>query len=254
MMMSIYPLLWMVGTAFTPAQDISMLRIVPRHPTSENILKVLTAYPFGTYFLNSLLVSGGSTAAAVVLGTLGGFALARMRAPGTEVIFIILLFTIMVPVQVKLVPLFMLIHQLGLNNSLISLAIPHVASPISIFLSRQYFKTIPAELDDAAIIDGCSWFRIYWSIVMPLSKPMISALVIVKFMGAWNDFLWPLMMAKRPSMTTLQVGMALIREQFSINWGVAMAGATIASLPVLLVFVIFQRYFVSGFAMSGLKS
>ncbi len=254
LVVGIYPLLWMFSTAFKPEDSVSLVSIMPTNPTLANIRKVLVDYPFWTFFSNSLMVSLGSTVVAIILGTLGGYALARMRAPGLDVIFMVLLFTLMVPVHVRLIPIFMIMHKMGLGNTLLALTIPHIASPISIFLSRQFFKTIPRDLDEAAIIDGCSWFMIFWRIIMPLSKPMISALFIVKFMGAWNDFIWPLMVTNTVSKYPLTVGLSLLRQQHSMNWGLNMAGASLASIPVIIVFLIFQRYFISGLAMSGMKN
>lgn len=253
LLICLYPLVWMISISFMDGSKASLTALLPTDTTLDNYRKVLINYSFPLYLWNSIFVSLGSTVIAIVFGTMSGFALARMRAPGKEFLFLILLMTFMAPVQTRLVPLFIMMFRIGLNDTKTALMIPHIATTISVFLSRQYFLNVPKDFDQAAIIDGCSWFQIYSRIIMPLSKPMISALFIVKFMGSWNDFIWPLMVAKTQSTFTLPIGLALLRGQYSFNWGLNMAGAMVSTIPILIVFIIFQRQFIEGITMTGIK-
>ncbi len=253
LLICLYPLVWMFAISFSDGSNTSVALFIPATVSLANYQRVIVEYKFPIYLTNSVFVSAVSTVLAILFGTMSGFALARMKAPGKELLFILLLLTFMAPIQARLVPLFATMFRIGLNDTRTALMIPHVASTISVFMSRQYFLSIPKDLDESAIIDGCGWLRIYAQIIMPLAKPMISALFIVKFMGSWNDFIWPLMVLKSQQMFTLPIGLALLRNQFQLDWGLSMAGATIATLPILTVFLIFQREFVAGIAMTGVK-
>ena len=203
--------------------------------------------------MNSLIVALCVTLGQLITCSLGAFAFARLRFPGREKLFLLYLATLMVPFQVTMIPIFILIKQLRWLDTYQGLTVPAIFSPYGTFLLRQFFLTIPRELEDASKIDGCGYFRIYWQIILPLSKPALATLGIFVFMFSWNNFLWPLLIINSLSMKTLPLGISYLLGQYTVYWNLLMAGSTIALLPILVVFFFAQRYFIEGITLTGLK-
>jgi len=251
----VLPFLWMLGTSFKPESDVFgyPLRLQPSHPTLSNYGSIWQALPFLRLVTNSVVFAGGVTVFSVFFDSLAAYALARLRFPGRTIAFYLVLATLMVPFQVTLIPLFQLVFQLQWLNSYQGLIVPRATSAFGIFLLRQFFVTIPRELDEAASVDGASLWYVYSRIILPLSRPALASLAVFYFMNNWNDFLWPLVMTSSTDMRTLPAGLTLFAGQYVVEHGVLMAGAMISLLPLAVAFALAQRYFVSGIATTGIK-
>jgi multiple sugar transport system permease protein len=252
---TIIPLLWMVGVAFRTPADLyaDPARIYPLHPNLAGFRAVLDQLPFTRLIINSFVYAGGATALLVLFDSMTAFALARLKFRGQNLVFILVLATLMVPFQVTLVPVFLTLFHLHWLNSYQGLIVPRATSALGIFLLRQFFVRIPRELDDAARIDGANTFTIYARIIMPLAKPALASLVIIQFMALWNDFLWPLVVTSTINMRTLPSALTLFSSQAGVNHAALMAGAAISLSPLAVAFLFAQRFFVQGVATTGLK-
>jgi multiple sugar transport system permease protein len=249
------PLVWMLLTSIQTLPESRHFppQLIPSGIHWENYPDAWNAAPFGRYFANSLIVTLASVAGNLVFCSLAGYAFARMRFFGRDVLFVVLLATLMVPFQVTMIPTFLIVKHLGLVNSLGALIVPNLVTPFGIFLLRQFFRTIPIELEEAARMDGCSRLGILLRIVIPLSAPALATLAIVTFLWTWNDFLWPLIVITSPNASTVQLGLASFQGAHQTNWTLLMAGNVMALAPMLIVFIVAQRYFVQSLASSGLK-
>ncbi|MCD6318215.1 carbohydrate ABC transporter permease [Candidatus Aerophobetes bacterium] len=251
------PLYWMVTGSFKvmTATYVVPPDLFPKNPTIENYIQLLFRnIPSFRWLTNSFIVAGGATILIILFSSLAGYSFAKKRFPGRTILFWLLLATIMLPLQVTFIPLFILMRRLNLFNTLLGMLLPGVAWPFGIFLMRQFIQTIPSEIIDAGRIDGASEIGIWWRIIIPLSKPALGALGIFSFMGVWNDYMWQLVMAKDVKMMTLPVGVSgVMRGQTLINYGLGMAGATFAFIPMLVIFLVFQSYFVKGLTMGAVK-
>lgn len=252
-LMILFPLLWMVSIAFkTPAESFSA-NLFPERPTLENFKYVLTGVPFIRYMANSFFVSASVTVIALFFHTMAGYALARLRFPGREIIFLAIFSTFLVSLPVIIVPLFVIVRAMGMLNTYAGLIVPAIFNAFGIFLLRQYYLSLPREIEEAAIVDGASYWRIYWSIILPLSRPIMSALAILFFLANWNAFLWPLTVASKADLWVVQVGIANFKSQYSASWNYMMAASTIVAIPTLVLFIIFQRQIMDSLKTSGLK-
>ncbi len=253
----VIPFIWMVSTSFKELAQVFVYppEWLPDPFVWENYPTAFTAVPFARWFLNSLFIALFITIGQLITCSLAGFTFARMRFPGRDALFLLYLGTMMIPHHVTIIPVFVMMNALGLVNTFWPLIIPALVSAWGTFLFRQYFLTMPQELEDAAKIDGCSFFRIYSQIFMPLSKPILATLGVFTFMGSWNDFLGPLIFLQSKDNKTLPIGLLQFRADFQgmSNWPVMMAGVVISVLPVLIAFVIGQKYFVRGIALTGIK-
>ncbi len=249
------PFAWMVAASLKSEAELFRYPtdLLPRQPTLSAYREVWQRIPFGRFFVNSVVFAGGVTALSLFLDSLTAFALARLQFRGREVCFWLVLATLMVPFQITLIPLFVTVFRLGWLDSYEGLIIPRATNAFGIFLLRQFFVTVPKDLDDAARLDGASEFRVYWQIILPLAKPALATLTVFHFMYNWNDLLWPLVITSSTEMRTLPAGLALFMGQHVVEHGVLMAGATISLVPLALAFVAAQRYFVRGVVLSGLK-
>ena len=254
-LMIVFPFIWMLFTSLKPEAEIAVFppQLLPRTWTLENYENVWTRIPFARLFLNSVVFAGGVTAISLLLDSMSAYALSRLEFPGRTAVFYLILIALMLPFQVMFVPLFVTVHDLHLLNSFGGLMIPRATNAFGIFMLRQFFMTLPRELDEAARIDGCSEFSIYWRIVLPLSGPALATLAVFHFMYNWNDFLWPLLITSSLEMRTLPAGLALFVGSHVVEYGVVMAGAILALLPLLVAFLFAQRYFIQGIAMTGIK-
>lgn len=250
------PFIWM---AFSSLKSEGEIRRVPptwwpEAPTLDNFRELFERLDFPTFFTNSTLVATAVTLGNLVFCSMLGYVLAKSDFAGKNLLFRVVLGTLMIPGMVTLVPLFVLVANLGLVNTYMGLILPFLAAPFGVFLMRQFFLGIPDELIDAARVDGASEARIFVQVVMPLAKPALATLAILTFLGSWNNFLWPLVVATTEDKYTLPVALALYSTgQNNTDYGLLLAGAVVVVVPVLVVFLILQRYFVQGVAMTGIK-
>lgn len=251
----LFPFIWMVLTSLKSESDIASYppRLLPRQVSLLAYAQVWDRLPLLTFFRNTVVFAGGVTLVSLVFDSLTAYALARLTFPGRTVIFVLILATLMIPVQVTMIPVFIIVYHLGWINTFAGLIIPRATNAFGIFMLRQFFLTVPRELDQAARIDGCGMFGIYWRIILPLSTSAMATLAVLHLMYNWNDLLWPLVMTTSTSMETLTVGLATLTGQHQYEYAVLMAGASIAVAPLVLAFLSIQRYFIQGIAVTGLK-
>lgn len=253
----VLPFLWMLSTSLKSNEQIFIIPPVwiPEHLHWENYLNVFERIPFWFHLRNSILVTGLSIIGAVLSSSLVAYAFVGLRWPGRDTMFIVVLATMMLPPQVTMIPVFVLFKELGWLNTFKPLIVPAFfgGGAFNIFLLRQFFLTIPKELFDAARIDGCSEFRIYWSIVLPLAKPALATVAVITFLFSWNDFLGPLIYLSDRLKGTLALALAMFVGQYQTEWGLLMAASMLVMLPIIVVFFFLQSYFIKGFATSGIK-
>lgn len=250
------PLLWLMGTSLkSPTEDIFSFppRLIPAAPTLENFVKAWTSAPFAQYLLNSTLVAGLTVALNLLICSLAAYPLARLSFKGREWIFSAIVATIAIPFQIVMIPLYILAVNLGLRNSFIGLIFPAIASAFGIFLMRQAFMGVPKDLEEAARIDGCSELGIWWHVMLPSVRPALITLAIFVFIGAWSDFLWPLLILDDPNYYTLPLGVARLSGTFSLDWRLIAAGSVISIAPILAFFLVMQNYIVPSETGSGVK-
>jgi alpha-1,4-digalacturonate transport system permease protein len=251
----VFPLYWLIATAVSPRGDLqgADLRLWPSAFDPSNFSRPLEALPFGTWYVNSAAIAVVAVAITVVVNLLAGFVLAKLRFRGRNVVFLVLLATLMIPVQVVMIPQFRIVAELGWLNTYWAVIIPRAAEAFGVFLARQYFLSIPDDLIDAARLDGASSFRIFRSIILPLAKPLIAVLVIFTFMYRWNELAWPLIVLRDVDLYTVPIGLAFLQGQYTTDYSALMSMALLSTLPMVLVFAVFQRYLVEGIATTGLK-
>ena len=249
------PILWLIFSTFKPEKEIISYppTFFPKALTLANFSVVSERIKIWQYMLNSLIYAGGTTALAIIVNSLAGYAYARFQFKGKNLCFLFTLATMMIPFQVIMIPSFLVVYKAGMYNTYWGLIIPRVAVAISIFMMRAAFTGLPKELEDAGRIDGLSELGIYWRIMLPQVKPAVICLIILSFNGSWNDLLWPMLVASKTNMRTLANGLALFVGQFTVQYGAAFAGTMISLVPMLLMFVFGQKYFVEGMNSSGLK-
>ncbi len=252
----IFPFLWMALTSFKSPQEIFQWppRMFPEEWSWRNYQEVLTAVPLLRMLLNSLFVAVAVTAGTLLFSSLAAYSFARLRFKGKDLLFSMYLGTMMVPLMVTLIPTFVIMRKLGMVDTYYALIIPgFFGNAFGTFLLRQFFMTIPNQLDEAARIDGCGYFGIYMRILMPLMKPALASLFIFTFMGVWNDFLWPLVVIQTESVKTITLGLASFQGLYTTKYHLLMAAAMISVLPVMVAYISSQRYFIEGITLTGLK-
>lgn len=254
-LMSLAPLYWMVVTAIKEPTLVMKMppELWPKNPTLDNFRDLFTRKLLGRWTLNTSIVAVSVTVAQLFVASLAGYAFAKKDFPGKNFLFWLYVGSMMVPSQVTLIPRYILLSRMKLTNTYWGLILPAIAAPLGVFLMKQFMQSIPSELIDACRIDGASEFRIYTSLIVPLSKPAMAVLGIFTFVAEWNDFLWPLVITNSSEMRTLQVGMAMLQEEMPMAFGTLMAGATYAAIPITIVFLSFQRYFLKGLTVGALK-
>ena len=250
------PLYWVVVTSLKTEGDV--MRMPPEFfPTVlhwENYVELMSRFNFALYAFNSLKVSVLGVIGALFSCSMAAYVFARMDFPGKNILFALLMSTMMLPSQVTLIPQFLIFSRLGLMNTHVALFLPDfLAKAFGVFLLRQYFMTVPKELEEAARIDGCGTFRVYWQICLPLAKPTLATLAIFTFMDNWNDLLRPVIYLNEDAKRTITVGMALLESPTTTTWTLMMCGAVVSIIPLLIVYLFAQKYFVEGTATSGLK-
>ena len=249
------PFLFSLSISFNAEQDVFQwpIKLLPDQWTLDNYRHVWEDLPFTRWLTNSLVITSIQTITNVFFASLAGFAFARLTFPGRDIIFSIFMASLMIPGIILLVPKFIVLNEFHLINTYAGIMLPGLITVVNIFLMKQFFETIPRDLEEAALIDGCSYFRIYWQIFLPISKPALAAVAIYTFQGSWNEFMWTVIVTTTSDMFTLPVGMNFLKNEFQVNWPMLMASTILISIPTLIIFLFFQRYFVEGAASSGLK-
>ena len=262
------PLVAMLTTAFKSMEEIqTSMALFPRVWHPENFVDAMSAGDWPRYFMNTAIVTVSSVALAMLFNSIAGFAFARLNFPGKNIMFMSMLIGLMMPAQVTLLPTFMIIVNFpfaggndlfgqggtGLMNTYAGLILPLISSSFGVFLSRQYFMNFPTSLDEAAEIDGCNKFQTYFKIYLPISKPLLATLGVLRAVNSWNDYIWPLVVTNRVSMRTVQLGLTKYSTEFGTDWNLLMAATTLVVLPMVLLFLFAQKYFVEGIANAGIK-
>lgn len=246
------PFLWMITTSLKPRELVMFPpHLIPTYFYWQNYVISLEAAPFGRYYLNTIIIVLGIVIGQLFLSSLAGYAFARLRFPGKNIIFLILLSTLMMPFYITLIPSYLIIRSLGLINTHLGLILPFLVSAFGIFLFRQYYIGFPKDLEDKALMDGCSRLQIWRHVFLPLSKPPLAALGIFAFLFAWNSFLWPLVITTDPDMWTIQIGLAMFSGKYGMEWTYLMAGTTISIIPAIVIFMIFQKYYIKHLTLSA---
>ncbi len=251
----IFPLLWSFLSALKPKEQVFRipLEIFPTEWQWQNFILPFQQRPFGTYFLNSIFAAAVTILITLVVASLAGYSLAKFRYPGRGIAFLAILSTLMLPVQVILVPLYLVVRDLGWLDTYQGLIIPQAVNAFSIFLMRQHFLTLPDDYIEAARLDGASELGILWRVIIPMSRPALAAVAIFSFLGSWDSYIWPLVAVTKENMRTLPLGLAGFFGEYSSEYNLALAAAFVMMLPVLIIFILLQRYFVEGLTRSGLK-
>lgn len=254
-LIALLPFAWMLSTSLKHPEEVFVFppQWLPKHFVWSNYRTLWRQLPIGHWILNSAYVTVVAVGGRVVLSSLSAYAFARLRFPGRDYLFFGFLTALMIPWEVTLIPGFVLMKELGWVDTHFALIVPKMGDVFSIFLLRQFFLSLPRELEDAARIDGAGYLRIYWSIILPLSRSALAVVAALGFMNVWNDFLWPLVVLNTPAKFTLPVGLQLLSSAHTTDWNVLMAGDVISLLPVVVVYLCAQKYFVQGITTTGLK-
>lgn len=254
------PFIWMIITSVKEQREVFTFppTFIPSGQWHwENFLKVVSVENFGRFFLNSSIVTVSVVLGSLFINSLSAYAFARLKFVGRNVLFMLYLATMMIPWVITVIPSYIIVFKLRWLDTFASLIVPGLASVYGIFLLRQFFLTLPVELEDAALIDGCGRFRIYSTIFIPLSRPALATLGVFTFMGVWTDFLWPYLMANSDKVRTLEVGLLVFRKSmlgwYIMDWPLLMSASTVVLLPVVIVFLLTQRFYVKGIALTGMK-
>lgn len=249
------PYLYIFSSSFKETYTLISIppRLLPEEFVWDNYTYILTELPFSLWFVNTILVAVLVTLGTVIIDALAAYAFAKKQFWGRDVLFGLMLATIMIPGALLLIPAFLITNWLGLLNSYGGLIIPALANVLGVFLLRQFMQTIPEELEHAARIDGCTDFGVFWRIIMPLSAPALATLSIVVFTSQWNNLVWPLVVLNNKKLYTLPLGLALLRGEFQVNYGITSAAAFLSVLPLIIVFLFLQRYFLEGLTVGAVK-
>lgn len=258
---AVLPFVWMLLTALKTSAEVHAwpLQVLPAHPTLDNFRAALATGNFPRLLLNSTVVALFVAVSNVFLDSMAAFGFSRLKFPGRDALFAAVLATMMLPAVVTIIPLFLIVKSLpasgagGWLNTYLGIAMPGAATAFGIFMFRQYFSTIPKELDEAAMMDGAGPWWIYWHVALPLARPAVVTVAVYTFVLQWNDFLWPLVAATDADMYTVQVGLSYFTTEHGVDWPLLMAGAVLVTLPVLLLYAVLQRHFVGGLTMGGCK-
>lgn len=251
----IIPFLWMISTSLKEPSGVfsTSLDLFSFPLLWQNYVDAWNAIPFGRFYWNSFIIAVAVTLGQVLTSAMAAYAFARLKFPGRDKIFFAYLATMMVPGAVTMIPVFVLLKKLGWIDTYKALILPGIFSAYGTFMLRQFFMTLPSELEDAAKIDGCSFVGIFWRIILPLSKPALATLSTFTFLGSWGNFMWPLIVTNSKEMKTLPIGLSYFQDMYNTEWTLLMAGSIIVLIPTLIIFIFNQRFFVKGIALSGLK-
>lgn len=252
---TLMPYIWMVSASFKPNADImtATVQLIPRHPIIDNYVNALVHAPLLQALLNSIIMAVGETVGVVLTSIITAYPLARMNFRGRDAVFLMVMGAMMIPSQVTMIPTFILMKWLGWIDTYQGLIVPRVLTPVGIFMMRQFLMTLPRELEEAALIDGCGRLRTLVQIILPHLAPATATLAIFTFTASWNEFFWPLIVVQSSEMQTIQMLIAAMKQAEATDIGVIMAVITMSVLPTVLIYLALQRYFVQGVAMSGMK-
>ncbi len=248
------PFIWMILSAFKPESEVLQLTptLWPETFTTENFVYLFENMNFGVYLRNTIIIVLCSFV-GLFFNAMAGYAFAKYKFKGREKLFYLVLATMMIPGQVTMIPVYLILNQMGLTNTMAGVVLPGLVGAFSIFLFRQFMSTIPDELLEAARLDGASEFRVFMQLVLPISKPIMAVQGILTFIAGWNSFLWPLIIANDESLYTLSVGLSLLKGQYGGNFALQMAGSTFMVVPIVIIFIIFQKHIIEGYTISGMK-
>ncbi|MFF2446381.1 carbohydrate ABC transporter permease [Neobacillus sp. NPDC058068] len=248
------PFIWMILSAFKTENEVMQLTptLFPSKFTLENFQNLFENMSFGLYLRNTIIVVFWSFF-GLILNAMAGYAFAKFQFKGRDRLFYLVLATMMIPGQVTMIPVYLILNQLNLTNTMAGIVLPGLVGAFSIFLFRQFMETIPDELLEAARLDGASEFRVFMKIVLPISKPILAVQGILTFIAGWNSFLWPLIIANDENLYTLSVGLSLLKGQYGGNYALQMAGSTFMVVPIIIIFIIFQKHIIEGYTISGMK-
>ncbi|MGO1286638.1 carbohydrate ABC transporter permease [Brachybacterium tyrofermentans] len=252
-LLTIFPLVWMVMGSMKTPQEVNSPELIPSSVTVENYLYVFSQVPFARYLFNSFFVSAAVTVIALWFHSMAAYALARLDFPGRERIFLAIFATMLVSAPVTIIPTFIIVRTLGMVDNYAGLIVPAIFNAFGIFLLRQFYISLPDELEEAALVDGASYWTIYWRIVLPLSRPILSALAVFFFLANWNSFVWPMTVTSDPRLRVVQLGIQSFQQQYAADWNYILAASTVAALPTLGIFFVFQKQIVASIKTSGLK-
>lgn len=251
---AVLPFLWMLNTSLRTLNDVIRAPFgLPLSPRWENYPAVFATIPFGRAYVNTIFVTLVRTLGVLLTSSMAAYAFSRLRFPGRDAVFALYLATMMIPSQVTMIPTFALMRLLGWRDTYQALIVPHLFSAFGVFLLRQFMLTLPVSLEEAAVIDGATPWGIYWNIILPLTRPALATLTVFTFLGAWNDFMWPLIITDSPELAVLSVALSYMQQLSHTDWPLLMAGAVMALGPVLAVYIAAQRTFVEGIALTGIK-
>lgn len=253
--MTLLPYAWMLSSSFKPSVEIfsGTAQLIPSHPILDNYINAVTRQPVARAIFNSIIVAGIETFAVVITSVFTAYPFARLKFPGRDILFMLILGTMMIPSQVTMIPTFILMKWFGWIDTYQGLIVPRIMAPLGIFLMRQFLQSLPKELEEAARIDGCSRLATLTHVLLPLTGPAVATLAIFTFTASWNEFFWPLLVVQSTEMWTIQLLIAQLKAAEATDWGMVMAIVSLSVLPTVLIYVMLQRYFVKGIAMSGLK-
>jgi multiple sugar transport system permease protein len=249
------PFLWMILTSLKTLGEAMQIppTILPELTKWSNYKEVFTSLPFGSFYLNTVIMTGGIVIGQIIFCSMAGYAFARINFPGRDIIFVLFLSVLMVPTQAFLIPQYLMLENVGLLNTLLALILPGLFSAFGTFLMRQIFITLPKELEESARIDGCNHFQIFWWVMLPLAKPGLIALAIVTVLSSWKSLMWPLIVNTSIDKMPLSAGLAYLEGQHITDYPLLMAGALIALWPIIVIFVLLQRHFIEGISFTGSK-
>ncbi|OBG04347.1 carbohydrate ABC transporter permease [Mycolicibacter sinensis] len=249
---ALFPILWALSGSLKRQAEISQPTLLPAHPQWSNYLDVFARMPFWRMLFNTVLYAGAVTAGQVFFCSLAGYAFARLPFAGRNTLFVLYLATLMVPLTVTVIPQFILMRVFGWTDTMWAMIIPGLfGSAFGTYLMRQFFATLPIDLEEAAILDGCSPWGVYWRILLPHAKPAVMVLAVLTWINVWNDFLWPLLMIQRKSIATLTLGLVWMQGEYVAEWPVLMAASMLMLAPLIVIYAVAQRAFISGIAATG---
>lgn len=251
---TIYPLLWVFCGAINKMAQMGTASVIPKGVTFDRVLSLFRDYNFGKYFLNSLIYSVVSTGISLFFNSMAGYAFARLSFPGRDKIFALYLGTMMIPFSIIMMPLYLMVKDFGLNNSLLALILPGMSGAYGVFLLRQFFMGIPKDLEEAARMDGLSYWGIYWRIILPLSKPILLTQAILGFSGCWNNYLWPTIVNADENVFVISQGLSVFSSYHETDWNATLAGSAVSMIPIIILFALFQKRLVDGIKLTGMKS
>lgn len=252
-LLTVFPLVWMVMGSVKSPEEVNSPSLIPSTVTFENYVYVFSQVPFARYLFNSFFISAAVTVLALWFHSMAAYALARLDFPGRERIFLAIFATMLVSAPVTIIPTFIIVRTLGMVDNYAGLIVPAIFNAFGIFLLRQFYISLPDELEEAALVDGASYWSIYWRIVLPLSRPILSALAVFFFLANWNSFVWPMTVTSDPQLRVVQLGIQSFQQQYAADWNYILSASTVAALPTLAIFFVFQKQIVASIKTSGLK-